>query len=288
MQRHDRHPGYAYAYPAAPTAHKYSTAHATSSAFSASANPNEDWTKISDLAERRRIQNRIAQRNYRKKLKKRLEDLERRAASNSASPEQHPQELDHVPIKQEDVPALKGESDSRESPRYLSRRSPDLMQSQYSQPSEERGMFAHQYTRQLSTSPPPFSYSSYSSNESVAYSTYPQHTGYHHVALTSAEMPIYTPYLPPIPHQYSAGMPNAIQPSKMDYYAEEEINPFSMSYASMAGMDIPAHQQYQDSNAHTPPLSDSFDQSCAGSPPESTAYPTTPASLPGTPPLRVV
>lgn len=47
-------------------AKQYPIAHATSSAFSASANPNEDWTKISDLAERRRIQNRIAQRNYRK------------------------------------------------------------------------------------------------------------------------------------------------------------------------------------------------------------------------------
>jgi hypothetical protein len=71
MHRHQPYQQYATA---APTTTRYS---GTSSAFSASANPNEDWTKISDLAERRRIQNRIAQRNYRKKLKKRLEDLVR-------------------------------------------------------------------------------------------------------------------------------------------------------------------------------------------------------------------
>ncbi len=38
----------------------------SSSATCANAKPSEDWTKMTDAIERRRVQNRIAQRNYRK------------------------------------------------------------------------------------------------------------------------------------------------------------------------------------------------------------------------------
>ncbi|KAK3613859.1 hypothetical protein LTR56_027631 [Elasticomyces elasticus] len=86
MQRATTYAGYP-AYPVQDTQNHYSPVRSTSSAPSASVNPNEDWTKISDVAQRRRIQNRIAQRKYRKKLKNRLEDLERR------TPEQRQGEL---------------------------------------------------------------------------------------------------------------------------------------------------------------------------------------------------
>ncbi|KAL5389972.1 hypothetical protein DPSP01_002030 [Paraphaeosphaeria sporulosa] len=273
-----RHAGYQYAAaPAAPT-HRYS---GTSSAFSASANPNEDWTKISDLAERRRIQNRIAQRNYRKKLKKRLEDLERRAASSSASPEQKPAELQPTqPSARQAFPSpASSESD-------FSRRTPEM------QSYEERGMFSHQYTdRQLSTSPPPFSYSAYPTPESAAYPVpyTTTATPYHSIPTTiSPEMTTYA-YLPPLSAAYPPTLPSLAPPMKSEYYQEDDIaNPFASGYQLMNSMEIPPPHAYPPSDAHTPPLlSDSFETSQANSPPEM-YQPTTPDSMPRTPPMHPI
>ncbi|KAI8632606.1 hypothetical protein F5Y19DRAFT_418269 [Xylariaceae sp. FL1651] len=60
---------------------RLSGAQKTMSPSSSTTEQNEDWTRITDQGLRRRIQNRIAQRNYRNKLKRRLQELERRVAA---------------------------------------------------------------------------------------------------------------------------------------------------------------------------------------------------------------
>jgi len=63
-------------------------------------------------------------------------------------------------------------------------------------------------------------------------------------------MPLYTLYLPPLAQGYSSNLPSLMYPSKAEYYPEEEISPFSMSYASMAGIEISAHHTYQEPSIH--------------------------------------
>ncbi|KAH8714770.1 hypothetical protein BGZ61DRAFT_476816 [Ilyonectria robusta] len=124
-----------YACPATPTTpHQYS-GQGSSNAFSSSANPGEDWVKISDLAEHRRIQNRIARRNYRRKLKRRLVDLERGADSSDNVNSKKKSQTCSIKLKHSSL-----SSKSHKTQPTTPTKTPSS-QSQYTPPIEQEGFF---------------------------------------------------------------------------------------------------------------------------------------------------
>ena len=197
----------------------------------------------------------LLQRNYRKKLKRRLEDLERRAASTSASPEQTPREL----------PAMISDISNK------SRRSsnPPLLKSEGHQQLAARRLSSERTTQHdhgsstgphspgpLTRSPSPsLTFATYPPADTSFYSTISQPPTHHSVPAHYGDYP-YTysysqPYAPTLPPM----LPSNGTKHETIFGEEEMLSPFSMNYASMAGMEVPSTQDYWSTALHVNPSS---------------------------------
>jgi len=172
-----------------------------------------------------------------KKLKRRLEDLERRAGSSSASPPQV-----HAELQQQQHRVEKNvQQHYRRSPEILHRQpSPRLLQSHYTPPMEDNLRFSHGFEREGSRTPPLFAYHSYPAPEEIVHPPYPQSQPYRPVS--SSE---YSDYLAPVP---------VTLPSMMHFHEVKRevdtMSPFNMSYQGLPAMIIHGHNEYEDSNPH--------------------------------------
>jgi hypothetical protein len=191
-----------------------------------------------------------------KKLKRRLEDLERRAASTSASPEQAYQELARP---EESAPREKrGQScraPSTITPQRRHRQSPEPMSKDFRRSPEDRTTttttFGQRGTRELSASPPPlFTFSTYPPSEPLYYNDY-SHT---------SSQPVPAPYYDmSYHHQYNASLHSTLptMPTSTDGIKQENLfsdddllSPFNMNYASISGLGVHPSRAYSDASAH--------------------------------------
>jgi hypothetical protein len=180
-----------------------------------------------------------------KKLKKRLEDLERKAASTSPSPEQQCIQLSQQksPVRKKVALASTPGSLST-SPQKPSSRSPQPSH-QHSLsgmiPLPDSALFSDCFSRQISNSPPPVL--SYPIATSGAFDFSPFTSTMEYPTATATYNPMgysFNPY----PTTSYTGTPIASYPTKTDFYPDIDANTFTFQYAATPVTNI-------DNNSYT-------------------------------------
>jgi hypothetical protein len=177
-----------------------------------------------------------------KKLKRRLEDLERRAGSSSVSPPQM-----HVGIQQMGRPGESRQHYKRSPETQSQQPSPRLLPSQFTPQlqSQEDGIFANSFEWDRSKTPPLLAYHTYPGPEDNLYPPYSQ--PYHPILSSGDWTRTEADSLAPV----SVTLPSMMQfHDSIKWEYEDTLTPFNMTYQGPPVVDIHGHSSYNGSNPH--------------------------------------
>lgn len=192
-----------------------------------------------------------------KKIKRRLEDLERRASSPEGSPEQIHLDLPpaHRAGQRNESTAKRAKSKSNKPPgphRQMSSR--HTVAQHVHDIDDPSHLFPLQPMRDCSVSPPPQLSYSYSASEPTASAPYAPSSSFQPLASGYPDYQGHSYYLPPLPTTVPSMPSYELDPMKTELRFEEDdiLNQFNnhMPYTSFGSLEIPQPQPYQESNIH--------------------------------------
>ncbi|KAL8953449.1 MAG: hypothetical protein Q9222_000696 [Ikaeria aurantiellina] len=199
----------------------------------------------------------IADLDIGRKIKRRLEDLERRASSPEDSPEQV--HLDLAPTHRNG----QRNGGSVKRPKSTSNKSPGSGRSKPAKHTavqhahdidDYSALFPLQPMRDFSVSPPPQLNYPYSVPESINNASYAHNPSVPPLTSSYPDYQGHSYYLPPLPTTLPSMPTYDLEPMKMDARFEEDgmLSHLGhhMPYTSYGGLEIPQSQSYQDSNVH--------------------------------------
>jgi hypothetical protein len=163
--------------------------------------------------------------------------LERRAGSSSASPEaQHSELASTSPPKQNKSPAMTRESSKHSASKDVPNLSPEVLPLDDSSTLFDTARTMPFSTPSFPAYPPTTTYLQHEYHLPPSYQTAQQNYFY--------EYQYPTDYSHSLPPTLPTMLPTTFDTKQQPMFEDEIMNPFSMNYASLAGLDVPANQAY--------------------------------------------